>query len=553
MLGAMRLKLCEISWWPQPLRRARVMNEVARKMFSFEGFTLDLTRRSLRAGVRDIELRPKNFDVLAYLVEHAGKPATRDEIIQAIWSDVTVTEESLTRCVSDIRLALGDGAQRIIKTLPRLGYVLAAPVVCTDPSAPTVSAAAPTVSLSPLPQDDRPAIAVLAFENLSGEPGEQYFCDGITEDIITELSRFSSLIVIARNSTFQYKGRAVDVRRVGQELGARYVLEGSIRREGERLRMTAQLIDATTGAHRWAERYDRRMTDVFAVQDEIARTIAALVAAHVDKTELRSALLKPPASLQAYDCYLRGVSSLNTFFASYRGVDHLYEARRWLEQAIAIDPRHARSYAALCQSYIPTYQFKHDGDFFNPIILEKMRSLSLRAIELEPDLPDGHIYLGHLLGLQCQHDASIAAHERALALNPNRVHWRFAIALVFAGQHERAIEVTRACMRLDPFYPPTAPGWLGIAYFMLKRYSDALPPLLESASRATGWLGAHTFLAATYAGLGELDRAGAAAAEVLRIVPEYTIGGIGQRLILYKRPEDAQHYIGALRLAGLPE
>jgi adenylate cyclase len=530
------------------------MSPAAQKVFRFEGFTLDLTRRSLRAGDRVIELRPKSFDVLAYLVERAGTPAGKDGIMQAVWPDVTVTEESLTRCVSDIRLALDDSGQHVIKTLPRRGYVLAAPVTATAPADPAISPSAPTELHSLPPEDDRPAIAVLAFDNVSGDPAEQYFSDGITDDIITELSRFSSLIVIARNSSFQYKGRSVDVRRIGQELGVRYVLQGSIRRDGERLRMAAQLIDAVSGAHRWAERYDRHLTDVFAVQDEIARTVAALVAAHVDKAELNRALIKPPASPQAYDCYLRGASSVDAFYATYRDINHLRDARRWFEQAIAIDPRHARAYAALAGSYLPSYvhRFKDDGDFFDPAILEKMRTLALKAIELDPRLPDGHSNLGDILARQREHDASIAAHERALALNPNRVHWRFASALVFAGQHERAIDVTRACMRLDPFYPPTAPGWLGIASFMLKRYSEAVPPLLESTSRASGWEGGHLFLAATYARLGEIDRARAVAAEMLRLIPEYTIGDVAQRLNFF-RPEDADHYIGALRLAGLPE
>jgi adenylate cyclase len=526
------------------------MPAVAQKVFRFEGFTLDLTRRSLRAGDRVVELRPKSFDVLAYLVERAGRPAGKDEVIQAVRPDVTVTEESLTRCVSDIRLALDDGIQRIVKTLPRRGYVLAAPVTGTGPAIPP---SADTKSVSPPTQDDRPAIAVLAFDNVSADPGEQYFSDGITDDIITELSRFSSLIVIARNSSFQYKGRSVDARRIGQELGVRYVLQGSIRRDGERLRMTAQLIDALSGAHRWAERYDRPSTDVFAVQDEIARTIAVLVAAHVDKAELNRSLIKPPASLQAYDCYLRGVSSVDAFYAASfcaaYNIDHLRDARRWFQRAIAIDPRHARAYAALAASYLPTYvyRFKDDEDCFNPATLERMRTLALRAIELDPRLPDDHNNFGNILTFQGQHDASIAAYERALALNPNQVPWRFAVALVYAGQHERAIEVARACMRLDPFYPPHAPGWLGFAYFMRKRYSEALPPLLESTSRAPGWQAGHLFLAATYARLGEIDRARAVVAEMLRLIPEY------RPLNLYKRPEDAEHFFGALRLAGLPE
>jgi tetratricopeptide (TPR) repeat protein len=178
-----------------------------------------------------------------------------------------------------------------------------------------------------------------------------------------------------------------------------------------------------------------------------------------------------------------------------------------------------------------------------------MRRLCLKAIELDRNCQMATA----ILGTTCIKGSNAIAHERALALNPNRVSWRFATALVHAGQHERAIEVIRACMRLDPFYPPTAPGFLGFAYFMLKRYSEALPPLLECTSRASGWQGGHLFLAATYARLGEIDKARAVAAEILRLIPEYTISGIEQRLNFYRRPEDAEHFFGGLRLAGLPE
>src|SRR5262245_60485211 len=197
------------------------MAAVAQKVFRFEGFTLDLTRRSLRAGDRSIELRPKSFDVLAYLVERAGTPAGKDEIIQAVWRDVTVTEESLTRCVSDIRLALDDSRQRIIKTLPRRGYLLAAPATGTDPGdtaifVPHAGGGAEKNSTAALALPDRPSIAVLPLDNTSGDREQDYFSDGITEDIITELSRFSDLFVIAHNSSLQYKGKAVDVRQIGR-------------------------------------------------------------------------------------------------------------------------------------------------------------------------------------------------------------------------------------------------------------------------------------------------------------------------------------------------
>jgi tetratricopeptide (TPR) repeat protein len=272
----------------------------------------------------------------------------------------------------------------------------------------------------------------------------------------------------------------------------------------------------------------------------------------VTKTERERAPLRPQ-SLTAYDEFLRAAHLLHRYFANYRDVDLLYRARTHLENSLAADPTLARAYAALSESYIPTYQFNHDGDFFNPAVLARMKENALKAIELDPNLPEGYSVFGHVLLLQREHDASIAAHEHALGLNPNRVNWRFAIALVFAGQHERAIDITHSCMRLDPFYSPVAPGWLGIAHFMRGRYSEALPPLLESTSRASGWRGAQLFLAATYAMIGELDKARAAAAVMLRLAPDWTISGMGQHLNLYRRAQDSSHLFDALRLAGLPE
>src|SRR5258705_4865136 len=212
---------------------------------------------------------------------------------------------------------------------------------------------------------NRPSIAVLPFANLNRDPQQDYFSDGITEDITTELSRFSELIIIARNSAFQYKGKAVDIRQVGQELGARYVLEGSVRRSGDRIRITAQLVDAVTGVHRWAERYDRELVSVFAVQDEVARTIVAILAAHVKRAETERALLKPPAAWEAYDYYLRGAEA---FFlhGNRRTKASLYDARRLLEQSLAIDPDYARAAAELSRTHLYAYFEPCDGDYLSP-------------------------------------------------------------------------------------------------------------------------------------------------------------------------------------------
>src|SRR5262249_2076158 len=285
------------------------------EMFQFEGYTLDVARSSLRTADRDVELRPKSFEVLCYLVENAGRLVTKEELIEAIWPDVIASDELLAHCVSEARHALGCVRQTRIKTVPRRGYRFVAPVARMVTNAGALPSAAAGAKGAPSGSDvglglNRPSVAVLPFANLSGDPQQDYISDGITEDITTELSRFSELIVIARNSAFQYKGKAVDIRQVGRELGARYILEGSVRRTGDCIRITAQLVDAVSGYHRWAERYDRELHDVFAVQDEVVRTIVATLAAHVNRAEIVRVLLKAPATWEAYDYYLHGAEAL---------------------------------------------------------------------------------------------------------------------------------------------------------------------------------------------------------------------------------------------------
>ena len=283
-------------------------------LYRFDSFTLDLTRGCLEVAGREVELRPKCFDVLLHLLENDNKLISKAALAAAVWPQAAVSDELLARCISDVRAAIADHEHTIIKTVPRRGYLFTADVTRHAHVGPGQQQSGPEVVTGHTPTEpsltenslaERPSIAVLAFTNMSGDPDQEYFSDGITEDIITGLSRFSELFVIARNSSFQYKGKSVDMRQVGRELGVRYVLEGSIRRAGDRVRISAQLIDAVTGAHRWAERYDRKLEDVFAVQDEVSRTIVAVLVAHVNKAETERTLAKPPAAWQAYDHYLR--------------------------------------------------------------------------------------------------------------------------------------------------------------------------------------------------------------------------------------------------------
>jgi len=535
-------------------------------MFQFEGYTLDFARSSLRAADRDVALRPKAFEVLRYLVENADRLVTKAELIRTIWPNVIVTDEVLTHCISEVRQAIGDSKQTIIATVPRRGYRFTAPVLRVATSAgaaPQPPPAPPTIQSRPAlpdsgprsqsPLHDRPSVAVLPFTNLSGDPQQDYFSEGITEDITTELSRFSELLVIARNSSFQYKGKAVDIRQVGRELGARYVLEGSVRRSGDRVRITAQLVDAMTGAHRWAERYDRELHDALAVQDEVARAIVAILAAHVNRAEIERVLLKPPATWEAYDYYLRGAEAY-FLHINRRTKASLYDARRLLEQSLAIDPDYARAAAILSWTHLNAYIEPFDGDYRNPAALDRALELAETAVHLDASLPQARAQLGHVLVHKRRVDAAIAEFERAFALNPNFFDPRFALVLFYAGEPARAIEVLESNIRLDPFqshvYAFTGP--MGFANYMLKRYGEAVRLLGECASRLPNLQWPHLWLASAYAQLGQLDEARREAGEVLRINPDFTIERY-RRLLVHKDPKDAAHRIDGMCKAGLPE
>jgi adenylate cyclase len=527
-------------------------------MFQFDDYVLDVARGCLRTADREVELRPKSFEVLRCLVENSSRLVTKDQLIKTVWPNVVVSDEALTQCISEVREAIGDRGQKMIKTMPRRGYRFVAQVLqqSADPiNAIAVPvgrpAAGPDTGPFESPSADRPSIAVLPFVNLSGDPQQEYFSDGITEDIITELSRFSELSVIARNSTFQFKGKAFDVRHVGRELGVRYVLEGSIRRDGDRVRINAQLIDAITGSHCWAERYDRELSGVFAVQDEVTRAIVIFIAVYVNRAEAEHTLLKPPATWEAYDYYLRGAEAYWLGFTQ-RPSASIYEARRFLEKSISTDPNYARAYAVLARTYVATYLEPRDNDYLSPSGLDHAHELARKAVQLDAALPQAHAQLAWVLLFQSKHEAAIAEFERALSLNPNFTDYSFGLALLFAGEPARAIEVLQANLRLDPFQNASRLGYFGHAFYMLKRYPEAVPPLRECAWRMPNFRVVHLWLAAAYAKLGQIAEARAEAAEVLRIEPGFTIAR-WKCTAVYKNPADAEHLFDGLREAGLQD
>jgi adenylate cyclase len=523
-------------------------------LFLFENYALDTDRRELRHGSVAVPVEPQVFDVLAYLIENRGRVASKDDLVAAIWGGRIVSESTLTTRINAARCAIGDSGaeQRLIKTLARKGVRFVGAV--REEAGPTTGAedAAAQKAKPDTSVPDKPSIAVLPFANLSGDPQQDYFSDGITGDIITELSRFSELLVIARNSSFQYKGKAVDIRQIGRELGVRYVLEGSVRRSGERLRITAQLIDAMTGAHRWAERYDRELHDVFAVQDEVARAIVAILTAHVKRAEIERALLKPPAAWAAYEYYLRG-SEAYLLHITRRTKASLYDARHLLEQSLAIDPDYARACAMLSQTHLYAYVEPIDSDYLSPMALARALDLAQTAVARDTHLPLAHAQLGWVLVWNRRHDDAIVAFERAFALNRNFIDRRFGFVLTFGGQPARAIDVMEANARLDPNgLILKSSGAIGHACYMLRRYGDAVRLFRVFASHIPNSQWPHLFLACAYAQSGQLDEARGEAAEVLRINPGFTLER-WKRLAVYRTPQDVEHHLDGLRKAGLPD
>jgi adenylate cyclase len=322
----------------------------------FQSFTLDLQRLCLRGPAGEVDLRPKSFEVLRYLAEHAGRVVPKEEMIRAVWPDVTVTDESLTRCISEVRRAIGDDAQEVIKTVSRRGYLFDSPDLAggQTENAPDTEAAPPShrrgIRLAAPPASaGRPSIAVLPFANMSGDPEQEYFSDGITEDIITDLSKISGLFVVARNTTFTYKGKPVNVRQVSEDLNVKFILEGSVRKAGSRVRITAQLVDGRDGGHLWADRYDRDLNDIFMIQDEITRTIVDQLKVKLLPEENRAIGGTPTESVEAYAYYLRGRQFLHR-----RSKTFLELARRMFVRATEIDPLYARAYAGIadCDSFL---------------------------------------------------------------------------------------------------------------------------------------------------------------------------------------------------------
>ena len=406
-----------------------------------------------------------------------------------------------------------------------------------------------TAQLPALP--DKPSIAVLPFQNMSGDPEQEYFADGMVEDIITGLSRSKSLFVIARNSSFTYKGKAVDIKRVGRELGVRYVLEGSVRKSGNRVRITGQLVDAATGNHIWADRYDSTLEDIFDLQDRVTMSVIGAIAPHLERAEIARAQRKPTESLQAYDYYLRALAS------SYRYTrDANMEALKLTEIASNLDPDFAAPFALGADCLVQRRGFGWSSDAED---VNEARRLVRRALELDRDDPMVLALAGQTLGLFAgELDEGAALLARAISLDPNLALARIwnGLVQIFLGDEDDAIEQFQTGLRLSPLDPRIfmAQTGMAVAHFLAGRYEDGFLWAKSAVQQNPDYAGAHRALMACHAMAGRVEEARQAWAVARQIDPTQRISTVMDRLRFRRwRSEDIQRYVEAYRIAGMPE
>jgi TolB-like protein len=529
--------------------------------FMFGNYVLDPERRELTLRAEVVAVGPQVFDLLLHLVRNRDRVVSKDDLLKAVWGGRIVSESTITSHINAVRKAIGDSGeeQRLVRTVARKGFRFVGEIKVGEigearlPGGSRVVEHTSSESREPpsaLVLPDKPSIAVLPFQNLSGDPEQEYFADGVVEDIIAALSRMRWLFVIARNSSFTYKGRAVDVKEVGRELGVRYVLEGSVRKSGNKVRITGQLIDATTGTHLWAERFEGTLDDIFELQDQMTESVVGAIAPQLERAEIERAKRKPTESLDAYDYYLRGMANLHS--GTREAID---AALPLFYKATQLDPEFASAYggAAWCHFWRKVNGWMTDR---NKEIAEGVR-LARLAVELGRDdavaLTRGGHALGHLAG---DLDGGIALIDRAKFLNPNFAPAWFlgGFLRVFRGESESAIENFAHAVRLSPLDPEMFRMQAGIAlaHFLAGRFDAASAWAERALGNLPSLLVAVAVVAASHALGGRAVEARQAMQRVRELDPSLRVSNLKDWLPIH-RPDDLGQFADGLRLAGLPE
>jgi TolB-like protein/Flp pilus assembly protein TadD len=513
--------------------------------YLFEEYAFDTDRRELLRGADVVSVTPQVFDLLDYLIRNRERVVSKDDLINAVWNGRSVSDAALTTRLNAARSAIGDSGeeQRQIKTLPRKGFRFVGQVrEARDVAGPHPGDAPESILAIP----DKPSIAVLPFENMSGDPEQEYFADGMVEEITTALSRFKWLFVIARNSSFTFKSKVVDIKEVGRRLGVRYILEGSVRKASGKVRIAGQLIDAVTGAHIWADRFERDLTDVFALQDEVTVAVVSAIEPKMLQTEIATAARRRPENLTAYDYYLR---ALPHYYLMTQ--EALAEAIRLADRALELDPRFGAVAAlgGLCHMQNVVLGYVNDPQFDRKEAV-RLAHLALSIDDGDPEtLARASVISAFLVG---DSEAEIEMADRAVALNPNSWSTWNGRGWVYnyAGLPEEAIRSFERAICMSPVDPRLSGTLTGIgqALIQLRRFDEAIVVLKKALRQNPFNSGTYRCLASAFAHLGQSVEAHAAAARVLEMDPALTISALIARV-----PKNSKLFIEGLRKAGLPE
>lgn len=516
--------------------------------FFFADHTLDTDTRELCRDGTPIAVQPQAFDLLTYLVQNRDRVVSKDDLLTALWGGRIVADSTLATHINAVRRAIGDSGeeQTLIRTFARKGFRFVGKVQSLASGAQPALSIVATNSPRPVaPRFDRPAIAVLPFVNMTDEPGQEYFSDGISEDIITALSKLRWFFVIARNSSFSYKGRSVRIKELAEELGVDYVVEGSVRKDRERVRITAQLIDVATGRHLWAERYDRDLAGIFAMQDEITEAIVATIEPQLYAAENFRAQRKAPENLDAWGLVMR---ALQHFWRMSR--EDNFAAQKLLEQAIAIDPDYAQALAVLAFSRMSG---AHLGWEDAQAAAQFAERAALTAVRADGDDPWANLALATAYSQLGRLEDSLAAFETTLKLNPSfsLALGVYGLILSWNGRSREATEAARRALRLSP-RDPFATIYYGVAAyaaFIERDYAEAIRLSRASIRLRSDFVGSYRVITAAAGMTGDMELAQAMLQALRRVQPNISLAWVARHIPLV--PEQREHFLEGLRRAGL--
>jgi TolB-like protein/pimeloyl-ACP methyl ester carboxylesterase/Tfp pilus assembly protein PilF len=514
--------------------------------YVFGEYALDANRRELVRSGSPIHVEPQVFDLILYLIQNRDHVVSKDDLLTNVWGGRIVSESTLSNRINAARRALGDSGeqQQFIKTIARRGLRFVGEVR----EAPQ-STAAPEEPATPLAVPERPSIAVLPFANMSGDPEQDFFADGITEGIIIALSRVRWFFVISRSTTLAYKNRDVDAKQIALELGVRYVLTGSVRRDGERVRVTSQLIEGVTGGNVWARSYDLVLSDVFAVQDDITQTIVGAIEPELSRAERERAKVRPRDSLDAWSIYQHGMSHLYRYTR-----ESLAAARKLFEQAIAIDPDIGPAYSGLAEAlyYEVVYGFAEN------VVENRERALgpAQRAVDLDAEDAAAHCTLGRIRYFRREYAAAISELRLALDINPSLAlaHYGLGAAYVFSGRASEAFGHLEAAIRLSPHDPNLGSFLVRLAEakYLVGDDESAVAFALKAIGQPHFQWSRYAILIAALGQLGRMEEAQSYLNEIRRHRPEFSVAFV-QIMHPFSRDMGIERYYEGLRKAGVPE